>query len=162
MEKVFTSYLRTNVPFSHCNFCTDVPLLRTSPFTIRQPIARYYWLNFMRSAKRVLHSNKNLISEEKIRRRLRMKKYLFLIIVAIILIGPSPSKSEEFTEKDRERLIRLETKVEEGQKTLQRLLGACPRMRNSILVIQYIVVHYKAGPNMMWSKSLNSYSRTAS
>jgi len=49
-----------------------------------------------------------------------MKKYLFLIIVAIILIGPSPSKSEDFTEKDRERLIRLETKVEEGQKSLQR------------------------------------------
>ncbi len=51
-----------------------------------------------------------------------MKKYLFLIIVAIILIGPSPSKSEDFTEKDRERLIRLETKVEEGQKILQRQL----------------------------------------
>ncbi len=51
-----------------------------------------------------------------------MKKYLFLMIVVIILIGPSPSKSEEFTQKDRERLIRLETKVEEGQKTLQRQL----------------------------------------
>ena len=41
-------------------------------------------------------------------------------------------------------------------------LGGCPRMRNSILVIQYIVVYYKANPNMMWSKSLNSYSRTGS
>ncbi len=51
-----------------------------------------------------------------------MKKYLFLMIVVIILIGPSPSKSEEFTQKDRERLIRLETKVEEGQKALQRQL----------------------------------------
>ena len=49
-----------------------------------------------------------------------MKKYLFLIIIFIVLIGPSISKSEEFTQKDRERLIRLETKVEEGQKTLQR------------------------------------------
>ena len=49
-----------------------------------------------------------------------MKKYLFLMIVVIIFIGPSPSKSEEFTQEDRERLIRLETKVEEGQKSLQR------------------------------------------
>jgi len=49
-----------------------------------------------------------------------MKKYLFLIIVVIVLIGPSNSKSEEFTQKDREILIRLETKAEEGQKALQR------------------------------------------
>jgi len=40
--------------------------------------------------------------------------------------------------------------------------GGCPRMRNSILVIQYIVVRYKVNLNMMWSKSLNSHSRTGS
>ena len=42
------------------------------------------------------------------------------MIVVIVLIGAPTSKSEEFTQKDREILIRLETKTEEGQKALQR------------------------------------------
>jgi len=46
--------------------------------------------------------------------------------------------------------------------TVFTILGACPRMRNFISIIQYIVVYYNDYPNMMWSKSLNSYSRTGS
>jgi len=49
-----------------------------------------------------------------------MKRYLILSIIVISLMVPSLSQAEEFTQKDRERLIRLETKVEEGQKALQR------------------------------------------
>ena len=49
-----------------------------------------------------------------------MKRYLIFSIIVIGLMVPPPSQAEEFTQKDRERLIRLETKVEEGQKTLQR------------------------------------------
>jgi len=36
---------------------------------------------------------------------------------------PLFSQAEEFTQKDRERLIRLETKVEESQKSLQRQIA---------------------------------------
>ena len=49
-----------------------------------------------------------------------MKRYLILSIIVISLMVPPLSQAEEFTQKDRERLIRLETKVEEGQKALQR------------------------------------------
>ena len=49
-----------------------------------------------------------------------MKRYLILSVIIISLIVPALSQAEEFTQKDRERLIRLETKVEEGQKALQR------------------------------------------
>jgi len=49
-----------------------------------------------------------------------MKRYLIFSVIVISLMVPSLSRSEEFTQKDRERLIRLETKVEEGQKALQR------------------------------------------
>jgi len=51
-----------------------------------------------------------------------MKRYLILSIIVISLMVPPLSQAEEFTQKDRERLIRLETKVEEGQKALQRQL----------------------------------------
>ena len=51
-----------------------------------------------------------------------MKRYLLLSIIVISLMVPPLSQAEEFTQKDRERLIRLETKVEEGQKALQRQL----------------------------------------
>jgi len=50
----------------------------------------------------------------------QMKRYLIFSIIVISLIVPVLSQAEEFTEKDRERLIRVETKVEEGQKALQR------------------------------------------
>ena len=49
-----------------------------------------------------------------------MKRYLILSIIVINLMVPPLSQAEEFTQQDRERLIRLETKVEEGQKALQR------------------------------------------
>ena len=49
-----------------------------------------------------------------------MKKYLIFSFIIISFIVPPLSQGEEFTQKDRERLIRLETKVEEGQKALQR------------------------------------------
>ena len=49
-----------------------------------------------------------------------MKRYLTFSIIVISLMVPPLSQAEEFTQKDRERLIRLETKVEEGQKVLQR------------------------------------------
>ena len=49
-----------------------------------------------------------------------MKRYLVLSIIVISLMVSPLSQAEEFTQKDRERLIRLETKVEEGQKALQR------------------------------------------
>ena len=49
-----------------------------------------------------------------------MKRYLIFSIIVISLMVPPLSQAEEFTQKDRERLIRLETKVEEGQKALQR------------------------------------------
>ena len=49
-----------------------------------------------------------------------MKRYLILSVIIISLMVPALSQAEEFTQKDRERLIRLETKVEEGQKALQR------------------------------------------
>ena len=49
-----------------------------------------------------------------------MKRYLILSIVLVCLMVPPLSQAEEFSQKDRERLIRLETKVEEGQKALQR------------------------------------------
>ena len=49
-----------------------------------------------------------------------MKRYLIFSIIVIGLMVPPRSQAEEFTQKDRERLIRLETKVEEGQKALQR------------------------------------------
>ena len=49
-----------------------------------------------------------------------MKRYLIFSIIVINLMVPPLSQAEEFTQKDRERLIRLETKVEEGQKALQR------------------------------------------
>jgi len=49
-----------------------------------------------------------------------MKRYLIFSIIVISLMLPPLSQAEGFTQKDRERLIRLETKVEEGQKALQR------------------------------------------
>jgi len=49
-----------------------------------------------------------------------MKRYLAFYIIVISLMVPPLSQAEEFTQKDRERLIRLETKVEEGRKALQR------------------------------------------
>lgn len=49
-----------------------------------------------------------------------MKRYLIFSVIVISLMVPPFSQAEEFTQKDRERLIRLETKVEEGQKALQR------------------------------------------
>ena len=52
-----------------------------------------------------------------------MKRYLIFSFIVMSLMIPSLSQSEEFTQKDRERLIRLETKVEEGQKSLQRQIA---------------------------------------
>ena len=52
-----------------------------------------------------------------------MKRYLVFSVIVISLMVPFPSQAEEFTQKDRERLIRLETKVEEGQKALQRQIA---------------------------------------
>lgn len=53
-----------------------------------------------------------------------MKKTLILIIIIVgILLNAfaiSSAKEVSFTQDDRDRLIRLETKVEEGQKSLQR------------------------------------------
>lgn len=50
-----------------------------------------------------------------------MKPTLIWLFLIVSLVGtPWFSQAGDFTEKDRERLIRLETKVEEGQKALQR------------------------------------------
>ena len=54
--------------------------------------------------------------------RLFMKKIL-LIMVVMAIMGNALSahaKDISFTQEDRDRIIRLETKVEEGQKSLQR------------------------------------------
>lgn len=51
-----------------------------------------------------------------------MKKALILVIIGIVLntFTVSFAKEVSFTQEDRDRLIRLETRVEEGQKSLQR------------------------------------------
>jgi len=49
-----------------------------------------------------------------------VKKYFAIIAVLMILMPSSYAKCEDFTKEDRDRLIRLEVKFEEGQKALQR------------------------------------------
>lgn len=49
-----------------------------------------------------------------------MMKYLIVFLAAFLLFIPQYALCDGFSQEDRERLIRLETKVEEGQKSLQR------------------------------------------
>lgn len=48
-----------------------------------------------------------------------MKKYFIIIALFFALLLPQYATSGDFTQEDRERLIRLDVKVEEGQKALQ-------------------------------------------
>ena len=48
-----------------------------------------------------------------------MKKYFIIIALFFALLLPQYATCGDFTQEDRERLIRLDVKVEEGQKALQ-------------------------------------------
>ena len=66
-----------------------------------------------------------------------MKRYLVISVIFISLIMPLSSQAGEFTQKDRERLIRLEIKVEEGQKALQKQIdGLTTTMQRQIDSLQ--------------------------
>lgn len=49
-----------------------------------------------------------------------MIKYPVVFFLSLLLFVPRYALCEGFSQEDKERLIRLETKVEEGQKALQR------------------------------------------
>lgn len=49
-----------------------------------------------------------------------MKKYISIVSILVVLISYAYAKCEEFAREDRDRLIRLEVKAEEGQKSLQK------------------------------------------
>jgi len=49
-----------------------------------------------------------------------MKKYFVIIGLLLALLLPQYARCEGFAQEDRDRMIRLEVKVEEGQKSLQK------------------------------------------
>jgi len=54
-----------------------------------------------------------------------MKISLIWLFLLVNMVGiPWVAQAGDFTEKDRERLIRMETKVEEGQRALQKQIDA--------------------------------------
>ncbi len=52
---------------------------------------------------------------------LTMKKVLFLVIMLFSLLVPSTAKEVPFTQEDRDRLIRVEVKVEAVEKRMDGL-----------------------------------------
>jgi len=53
-----------------------------------------------------------------------MIKYSVVFLLCLLLVVPHYALCQGFSQDDRERLIRLETKVEEGQKSLQRQIDS--------------------------------------
>ncbi|MDZ7696761.1 MAG: hypothetical protein U5R49_07510 [Deltaproteobacteria bacterium] len=53
-----------------------------------------------------------------------MIKYSVVFLLCLLLIGPQYALCQGFSQDDRGRLIRLETKVEEGQKSLHRQIDS--------------------------------------
>jgi hypothetical protein len=71
----------------------------------------------------LLKNTAKMLSYRKKERNKMAYRILFLIIILGILLSTinfSYAKEISFTRDDRDRLIRLETKVEEGQKFIQR------------------------------------------
>ncbi len=53
-----------------------------------------------------------------------MTKYSVAFLLCLLLVVPQSALCQGFSQDDRERVIRLETKVEEGQKSLQRQIDS--------------------------------------
>lgn len=63
---------------------------------------------------------------------LTMKKVLFLVIMLFSLLVPSTAKEVPFTQEDRDRLIRVEVKVEAVEKRMDGLERQMDELRSDL------------------------------